>query len=352
MTEARARQDRTRSAILKVSLLCVLIAAGVACSTRQDQIHLIVAVPARAMSKLPFVIATDQGLYEKHGLDVELWLGPPNPERGVKTYLRFWTSVWMLLGLREAPETDLIIDGHTPQIVSHMRNPEEPRQIALAATDCAMHYSFIARSEIKSLDDLKGKRLGLNSDLSTIGFTGLWMIQKMGWDRDRDISIVAPAGMEALRNGDVDAIVSGDAELSHARQEGFTILDDARGWAEQLSGNSVMVTAEWWQDAGNREAARRFLVATGEAVALFHQRPELAVEVLVKWYGMDRETAEAQYKRTDFIPRKPFPCVEGVRNTVQLYDSEEMRRYKPEDFYDDSFMREMDQSGFLDGLYQ
>jgi hypothetical protein len=67
---------------------------------------------------------------------------------------------------------------------------------------------------------------------------------------------------------------------------------------------------------------------------------------------MDRETAEAQYKRTDYIPRKPFPCVEGVRNTVRLYDSEEMRRYKPEDFYDDSFVREMDASGFLDGLYQ
>ena len=28
-----------------------------------------------------------------------------------------------------------------------------------------------------------------------------------------------------------------------------------------------------------------------------------------------------------------------------------MRRYKPEDFYDDSFVRELDKSGFVDSLY-
>lgn len=36
----------------------------------------------------------------------------------------------------------------------------------------------------------------------------------------------------------------------------------------------------------------------------------------------------------------------------QLYDSNAMRRYQPEDFYDESFIRELDASGFLDRLYE
>jgi hypothetical protein len=36
---------------------------------------------------------------------------------------------------------------------------------------------------------------------------------------------------------------------------------------------------------------------------------------------------------------------------MQVYNSHEMRKYKPEDFYDASFMRELDQSKFIDGLY-
>ena len=37
---------------------------------------------------------------------------------------------------------------------------------------------------------------------------------------------------------------------------------------------------------------------------------------------------------------------------MELYASNEMRQYAPEDFYDDSLMRELDESGFLDSLYK
>ena len=37
---------------------------------------------------------------------------------------------------------------------------------------------------------------------------------------------------------------------------------------------------------------------------------------------------------------------------MELYDSAAMRRFKVEDFYDDSFMKELDESGFIDSLYR
>jgi hypothetical protein len=44
--------------------------------------------------------------------------------------------------------------------------------------------------------------------------------------------------------------------------------------------------------------------------------------------------------------------VEGIKKAMELYDSNEMRRHKPEDFYDDRFIRELDQSGYIDSLYR
>jgi ABC-type nitrate/sulfonate/bicarbonate transport system substrate-binding protein len=174
----------------------------------------------------------------------------------------------------------------------------------------------------------------------------------MGWSRIEDISVIFEAEFPALRDGLVDAIVGGDADIEAAEREGYPVLADTRPWNDALAGNSVLVRPEWLQDTQNQEAARRFLRATVEALAIYHLQPEVAKQVMMDWYGMDRDLVDARFARTDYVPRKPFPCVEGIRNTMGLYDSFEMRRFQPSDFYDDSLMRELDESGFIDALYR
>jgi hypothetical protein len=44
--------------------------------------------------------------------------------------------------------------------------------------------------------------------------------------------------------------------------------------------------------------------------------------------------------------------VEGFRKAFELHPSGETRRYKPEDLFDGSFLRELDQNGFIDSLYK
>ena len=36
---------------------------------------------------------------------------------------------------------------------------------------------------------------------------------------------------------------------------------------------------------------------------------------------------------------------------MENYNTAEMRQHKPEDFYDDSFMKQLDRSGCIDRLY-
>ena len=50
------------------------------------------------------------------------------------------------------------------------------------------------------------------------------------------------------------------------------------------------------------------------------------------------------------LPRKQYPSVEGLRTI--LATEFKGRAAKPEDFFDASFVRELDQSGFTDALYR
>ncbi len=120
-----------------------------------------------------------------------------------------------------------------------------------------------------------------------------------------------------------------------------------------MAGNSVLVDQDWLKVPGHRDVALRFLKASAEGFALFHRNPELARQAMTKWNGiMGRSSAETIYDRGDSFPRKPYPCYDGIKKTMEVYDSNEMRRYTPESFYDDSLMRELDKSGFLDSLYE
>jgi NitT/TauT family transport system substrate-binding protein len=305
------------------------------------------------MSKLAFVIARDQGLYEKYGLDIEFQMGVPEFEGGKEPHAPFWTRVWRRLGLEKYPETDIRVTGHTPTMYNQTNFPTAPKRIALVSTDCAVRYYVVVRPGIETMEDIKGKRIGISSPHTTSAFAAFRLVERMGWDRQFDVSIMEKGrGIENLKNGRVDVIVGGDETYEEAQREGFKILEDTRIWDDSLAGNSATVEVGWLEEGNNREAARRFLQALLEGLAIFHQQPELALDVAVRWYGIpDLETAKGRYDRADYVPRKPFPCYEGIVNSMRIHDSHEMRQYEAEDFYDDSLLRELDASGFIDELY-
>ena len=74
---------------------------------------------------------------------------------------------------------------------------------------------------------------------------------------------------------------------------------------------------------------------------------------LAKWFNIkDPVTQNRMYEEIEEIPLKPYPTVDGIKATLELYDSPQMRKFKAEDFYDASVMAELDRSGFLDRVYR
>ncbi len=342
--------QKTHASVLKFGAVVLVLLVALSCGNEKP-LRLIVSVPALRISVLPYVIAQDQGLYEKHGLKVELWI--PSPETGDRVGVNLWTRILIKLRLSTG-KPDVMTNGGSPMMVTAVRNTSSANQIVLASTDCVLRAHIIGRNGITSLEELKGKRIGVSGLTATGGFHALVLARRMGWDPTNDISIVERAGeVRFLLDNSVDAIVGFEPEYAIAKRDGLPILADTRELNEVLAGNSTRVEAEWLRNGSHREAARRFLMAVTEGIALFHQDPELGMQIMQRWYGIeDREHASLMYERGQWIQRKPFPCYEGFKKTAELYDSNEMRQHAPEEFYDDSIMREIDAAGFIDDLYK
>jgi ABC-type nitrate/sulfonate/bicarbonate transport system substrate-binding protein len=322
------------------ALTCCMLALLTACQV-DEKLALNVELGGRTVSKLPFVIAADQGLYEKYGLDVTIKLPPPSYPGGIAANPGGdWAS-------------DIFVDGLTPNIVKQIERAGFPRYVAIASNDCIVRAHIVSRRGITELADLKEQRIGISGRRdTTTGYAVLELARRMGWDPTHDIAIKFNGrDVEDLEQGEVDAIIASETRYAVARQSGYPVLEDTQLWGEAVGGNSVLVTREWLSLGNNREKARKFLMATTEGLALFHADRELALDVMRRWYGIDdRAVSEVIYERGQWMPTIPYPCEEGIDNTLEMYDSLEMSKHETADFYDDSLINELKEAGFFESL--
>jgi hypothetical protein len=248
-------------------------------------------------------------------------------------------------------------------MVQSIRNAPAPHQINIGSTDCVARLHIVARKglDLQSVDGLAGMRLGASPGNTTTYFVALLLAERMGWIPGRDIELVDTNDLETLDDGTVDAVLVYEGDYSRAVQEGYPILFDTAEWNESFAGNSIAVDPVWLEDAANREAARRFLMAIGDAIALFHQNRALSLQIMEEWNGIGGAYAERIYDRGAWLPRKPYACGTGYRKALELYGVPEVQAimplpgikgYKAEEFYNDSLMREIDETGYFDALYR
>ena len=145
-------------------------------------------------------------------------------------------------------------------------------------------------------------------------------------------------------------VAVGFGEPGERGGEGVRAADVAGDFCD-VAGSGVRTTKTWVRE--NHEAARRFTKSMVEAIAVFKKNPQVAYDSMKKWWGLsDPEKLKRIYDDAATLPRKPYPSVEGIKTTMQIYDSHEMRQHQPEDFFDASFIKELDDSGYIDSLYK
>jgi ABC-type nitrate/sulfonate/bicarbonate transport system substrate-binding protein len=316
--------------------------------TQEKLIPLRVSLGDVDITKIVGAVALEEGIYRKNGLEVDQWVttGAAEIARGngimvPERYVRGGTA-------------DVGIGGGTPLVVSVATNVDSADRIILGSLDHVVHWWIVAKPEIKRLEDLKGKRIGYSGVGAMTHFIILELCRRMGWHPTLDIVPMSNAiSVDNLENDQVDAFITPGMAMVEFKAKGITPVADLRKeWGDlPIGGSGLTSTKKFVRE--NPEAVRRFMKSIVEAIALMKKDREVAFRAMAKWYGVsDREKLNANYLVADTLPRKPYPAVDGIKKTMELYDSLGMRRHKPEDFYDDRFVRELDESGYIDSLYQ
>jgi len=332
----------TRAAFL-VALAALLPSSAPA----QDLLPISIELGDVSLTKLPFVMAAEAGIYRRNGLDAKQYITPRAAE-----LIRHSSGVIVPKEFIGTGVGDINIGGGSPTIVRMTSDARAPQRIVLATNDPVSRFHIMSRPDIVRPEDLKGKRIGFSSVGALSHYVLILWARKMGWDPMQDLSLMASGmGGELIKNGRIDAFSADEIAIGEAIHQGYRDLVDTGIYKFPMPGSGVNALKDWLPK--NREAAARFVKSTVDALALIRNDKQAAFAAMTKWYGIKDARAQEQiYAQAVQLPAKPYPAVEGIKMMMEVYNYREMRQHKPEDFYDASFITALDKSGYIDGLYK
>jgi len=331
---------------MRTFLLTALIATatataylGGAQSTRVE-----VSLGDVSINKVPQLVAADQGIYAKYGLEVHQTVSAGAARAAAGSGVVVPEAY-----VNHTPAVSAVIDvgGGSPMIYGVVTNGRPARVIVLTQEAMAMDH-VIAKPGIANLEDLKGKRLGFSGVGSVTHFSALSLARQFGWTSDRDLTLVSGAAtLDALKQGKVDAILGSAMVIALAPQAGYKDLGELTGYKIPMAGSGIMVDKRYL--GVHRDTVLRFLKADIEATALMQRDRRVFNAALAKWFNItDAATQNGMFAHVKKFEKKPYPSIDGVKRVFAIYDSPGMRKRMPEEFYDSSLIAELDKSGFLD----
>ena len=332
-----------------VRMACVAAGAAVglwACAVQAQQIE--VSLGDVSLNKVAFLVAGDNGLYKKNGLEVHQFITASAAERIKRSGINVPPD---FVGKGRSDDAQISIGGGSPLIVSMTTDARATDRVILATTDASARFHIISASELKSVDDLKGKRLGYSSYGSVSHLMALALLKQKGWSPNTDISLMGEGmAFSALKAKKVDAFIGSEIYYTMAAKNGAKDLVDLSEYDIPIAGSGINAERTWLKD--NRDTALRFVKATIEAYALMKRDKQVVRAAMTKWYNVtDQAQQDDMYQQIAASPEKPYPSAEGIKMVMTLFTHRELQRHKPEDFYDSSLIAELDKSGFIDAAY-
>ena len=299
-------------------------------------------------TKLPALIAADEGIFKKNGLAVNLYITTGARDTSLRRDVHIPEQF-----VRDDRAAPIIMAGSFGFARISYDAARNPDRVIIATLDPMIHWKIVGSKDITGLEGLKGKRLAsADPGRNETELIARALIQQTHWDPLFDIALLnATPDLVSLRSGLVDAIIASEVPEAVAVANGYHVIFDTSVWKVPIPGAGINTTRSWLKN--NHDTAVRFMRSIAEGIALMRKNRRLAYRSIAKWYNITNPTyQQIIYDGTRDMEQKPYPSIEGVKTVMKLYDSLEMRKHKPEEFYDDSILREVDKNGFIESLYK
>jgi ABC-type nitrate/sulfonate/bicarbonate transport system substrate-binding protein len=157
-------------------------------------------------------------------------------------------------------------------------------------------HVLIARSEIKTPKDLKGKIIGVDSIAGTVDYLSRVAVRHFGMEPEKDVKIIvtgeSPTRLAALRSGAIDATPIDVAFAVKAEDEGFRRLVYL-GDLIELPLSGIAVTDQKLHN--QRDQVRKVVRATVRGTRYFKQNRNETVQMLADYLRITPAQAAKAY---------------------------------------------------------
>jgi len=163
--------------------------------------------------------------------------------------------------------------------------------------------------------------------------------------------------MDAILTGRVHATVLAPPAAFIALKRGMTLLADPAKLGLIVQHIGVATTRKFIRE--KPDIVRRYVKSQVEAVHRIYTDKETSLKTLSKYFGrgVEHEILEMTWEgllSESILPKKQYPTLEGIKTVLApLAETDpKAKAAKPEEFADSRFIKELDQSGYIDGLYK
>jgi NitT/TauT family transport system substrate-binding protein len=314
-------------------LLCLAFPAG---TVAADRLRIGYGAPSIPMAVL--WIAQEGKLFPKNGLEVEvLYLESALVQRAlIAGNIAYGEMTGSLMAAPTLQGADLVM---------------------LAGFLNRLTYRMIARSDIRTTKDLKGKRIGVSRFGAGADRATRLLLTRLGFSPERDVVLVqvggAPTRIAALTAGSIDATIVEPPDHKKAQEAGMSVLANMEDMNIPFQHTGLVTTRAHVAKAP--QISHRVVKSFVEGIHLATVNSEVAKRAFRKHLRLqqERDLDEAYQVLRSFLPRKPYPTLEGFK-AVLAELAEQIPAAKtadPRDFIDTRFLEDLDRSGYIDGLY-
>ena len=296
-----------------------------------------IGYPSISSRQAQLWIAKDEGIFRKHGLDVEL------------IFLRGGQVAIQALTGGDPP---LVTIGNV--IIANLQGHDI---VLVGSVENSYDQSVFARPGTMSrMEQLKGKRFGISGFGSATHNAALILFKKFNLEPTKDVAFVptgtGPERLAAMSSARIDATFFNPSEVPQALKAGFVEIIQMADIGFEVQGSGLSTSRSYIK--ANREIVKSALKAYVEGIYYVFTNKGATIKSLTRYMRTDdQEVLEYSYehylKRT---PKKPYPTMKGIQNLVDMSAPQipQAKTAKPEQFVDLSFLQELEKEGFFEEM--
>lgn len=336
----RARSFLSRICEVKFAINIFIAASGLLLvPTVAHAQKSVVAWSAVSALNSPFWVMNDAGFWKQEGLDIQL------------VYIASSPTV-----ARATLAGEIVLSGANSQVIVDV-GLGGGDLVAMGAITNVVAFYVMAAPEIKSVNDLKGKVVGVTRFGASTDFGMRMLLSKYGLEPAKDVPFIQIGGMPelaaALSKKTVFAAPMSQPMVYLAQQSGMRMIANLAKEEIPFMHIGLTTSRKWIKE--NRPQAKAFVRAYGRAMHFMHTRKEETRAIFAKYTRINDQgmlDGSIQYGY-DFMEKIPLVKAEAFQVTLdQIAKSNpKAKQAKPEQFFDNTLVQELINEGFFAKLW-